>query len=140
MRNDSQKFAHGRKNSLNGESMTICSINLRAIVSSIQSRITRNAGASWCRQIIGSGCWGTPIERRLRDTSVSRTQSAYAHLNIAPAGFPQDERRRESDERACTGRRKKKKRKSKGPNLKKENIMSVLFGTDEEEEQVSPGE
>ena len=68
-----------------------------------------------------------------------RAQSAHAHLHVAPARFPEDERRRESDERAGTGRRKKKK-KSKGSNLRKENIMSVLFGTDDEEEQVSLGE
>ena len=83
---------------------------------------------------------------RLRDPAVTRgvqrverTQSVYAHLNVVPAGFSEDERRRENDERAGTGRRKKKKKKSKGSNLQKENIMSVLFGTDDEEEQVSPG-
>ena len=65
--------------------------------------------------------------------------SACAGLNIAPAGFLEDERRRENDERAGTGRKKRKK-KGKGPNLKKENLMSVLFDIELIEWQASSGE
>ena len=64
---------------------------------------------------------------------------AYAGLNIAPAGFLEDERRREHDKRAGTGRRKTKK-KGKGPNLQRENLMSVLFDIEPIQWQASPGE
>ena len=63
--------------------------------------------------------------------------SAYVGLNIAPAGLLEDERRRENDRQAGTGRRKKKK--GKGPNLQKTNLVSVLFEIDPIEWQASPG-
>ena len=71
---------------------------------------------------------------------VANAPSAHAGLNIAPARFLEDERRRENDERTGTGRRKKKKKKGKGPNLHKGNLMSVLFDIEPIELQVSPGE
>ena len=67
---------------------------------------------------------------------VESAPSAFADMNIPPAGFLEDERRRENDERAGTGRRKKK---GKGPNLQKENLMSILFDIEPIERQVSPG-
>ena len=47
--------------------------------------------------------------------------------NITPAGFLEDERRREAEERAGTGRRRR--RKSKRPSFDRENIDSPIFST-----------
>ena len=47
--------------------------------------------------------------------------------NITPAGFMEDEGRREAEERAGTGRRRRKK--SKRPGFDRENIESTLFST-----------